>query len=116
VALLSRDDILSVHDLPEDTVKVPEWGGEVRLRMLNLADRLVYERWVQQQPPDSDLIIVELLRLTLVDAEGHLLFTTGEDLDPLLRKNPAVLLRLGNVASQLNRLTKQEVDATKGES
>ena len=37
---LSRDEILGAEDRPVDEVPVPEWGGDVRVMMLDGADSI----------------------------------------------------------------------------
>jgi len=38
--LLSVEDILSVDDLPEQVIDVPEWGGQVRVKAFSKAREL----------------------------------------------------------------------------
>lgn len=113
MGILSRETILGLGPRRE-TIKVPEWGGEVIIATLNLAERLEFERWQEAQPKDADTDVPGLLAFTLVDDQGKRLFHV-EDVQELRAKSAAVVLRLFKVAARLNSLD-SEVTAAQGES
>ena len=47
---LSREEILSVHDIVTEEVDVPEWGGIVRVRGMSGVQRDAFEASLIQQP------------------------------------------------------------------
>jgi hypothetical protein len=101
MSLLTREQILAAEDLPPQSVPMPEWGGDVLVREMTLADRLVYEAEIAKD--EGRHAIAALLALCVVDKAGAALFTAA-DIPALERKNPTALLRLLKVAQGLNGL------------
>jgi len=113
MGILGREVILGIGRQRE-IVKVPEWGGEVILQTLSLAERLEWEAWRETQPKDADNDLTGLLAFTLIDDQGKRLLSV-DDIPELSAKSAAVVLRLSKVAGRLNALD-AEVGAAKGES
>lgn len=120
MGFLSRDMILGADDLQRSVVPVPEWGGEVYVRMLTGGERELFEQWAmaerdggRAQTPRN--VRARLAALTLCDAEGRNLFTLA-DVEALAAKASAPLERVFDVAWRLNRLGGGEVEALLGES
>lgn len=102
---LKRDQILSIDDLPRETVPVPEWGDEVIVKTLTGIERAqMIDRFVlaSQSNPD-ELFNMHLIAACLVDESGVPLFDgSPEDIRILASRNGAVIERLFLVARRLN--------------
>jgi hypothetical protein len=109
MAVLTRDQILQAVDLGRELVSVPEWGGEVYVRVMTLGERL---RW--EDAPTGDASVL-LLAMTLCDDKGELLFTAA-DLEALRKKSIAATMRLLRVARRLNGLSKEDLEAVQKKS
>ena len=97
MATLSRNQILQVSDLPRESVAVPEWGGDVFLRVLTGAEMLSLSDLPKDQFGGA------LLTLALCDDGGSPLFNRDE-VSVLMAKNHAVLGRLVSEAIRINRM------------
>ena len=45
MAILTREEIMNLDDLPVEVVEVPEWGGEVKVRGMSAEERV---RWADK--------------------------------------------------------------------
>jgi hypothetical protein len=119
--LLGRDAILAAPDLATQDVEVPEWGGTVRLRMMNGQERDAFEASCMVSKADGTQefnmrnLRARLVAVTLVDAEGKRLFNEG-DVDALGRKSAKALGRVFEVASKLNGITDDDASKLAGEA
>ena len=104
--LLTKEAILAAKDLRCVDVDVPEWGGSVRLRPMNGADR---ERLQGYAKNDLNKFAVRLLSECVVSEDGQKVFT-HEDIDSLLSKNGAVIDRLALKCMELNGLAADSVE------
>lgn len=113
--MLTRDMILEADDLKTETVKVPEWGGEVRVRMMTAADRDVYEQRLFQSREGGTIknIRATLAAMCLVDDEGGRMFNE-DDIEILGRKSASALNRVFEAAQRLNRITDDDLEELQG--
>jgi hypothetical protein len=105
--MLTRDAILTVADLPRQTVEVPEWGGSVSIRAMNGVERGEFEAVAAGTKRDDPLGVARLrtvlVALTLCGPDGERLFTTSDaDLALLGAKSGAVLDRIALAAVELS--------------
>lgn len=112
--MLNRDQILAAGDLPVEVVSVPEWGGDVGVRMMTGAERDRFEQAMAAAKGRS----VENVRAGLVvvcccDASGARLFTDA-DVAALGGKSAAALSRVFDAALKLNRLSDGDVQELAG--
>jgi len=114
--MLSREQILKANDLKTETVAVPEWGGEVLVRMMTGTARDKFEEQMfgggrkKGKPEMSfDNIRARLVAAVVVDEAGNLLFEPA-DIVELGKKSAAALDRIFSVAQQLNGFTKKDID------
>jgi hypothetical protein len=133
--MLSRDDIANMCDFTTITVDVPEWGGSVLLRSMtvghhdDLQIRLLRFSGAEASPENGAATSLlyrhpELLRevksrllsYCLCDARGTLLLNDDAGRAILEQRNPVVIDRLYEAASQLNRLSSADVDEEKKDS
>ena len=105
---LTREQILAARhreDRKPVKVSVPEWGGDVYLRVMTVADQAALSEDVK--PLDMP---VQVLLHCLVDETGNRLF--GEDdADALAQEDFPLVLRLFSEAAKLNGLTSKELEA-----
>ena len=118
MALLSRDAILAVVDLPMELVSVPEWGGEVNVRGLDGKDRDAFEASLVMQNGEAvnlANIRARLAALCIVDEAGERLFSDA-DMAALGRKSGAALDRVFSVAQRLSGMSDAAVKELQGNS
>ena len=103
--LLNRNAILAAQDLPAETVSVPEWGGEVRVRVLTGTERDAMSAAMVGADRQLDLSTykLRLVAASLVDEQGQRLFADAE-IAMLGAKSSLALERVFVVADRLNAL------------
>jgi hypothetical protein len=114
VEYLTRDLILSVNDIQQEVVDVPEWGGKVLVRGMTGSQRDLFERTVVQTKGKNveanfENFRAKLLIWTVVDAEGTRLFRET-DVVALGKKSAAAMSRVAEVASRLSGLSTEDVE------
>lgn len=105
---LDRKSILSANDVRLEKVAVPEWGGDVYLRVISGTDRDRFEESYADQKMKS--FRIRFLLLTLCDESGERLFK-DEEADLLGKKSSVVINRLFEAGWKLNAFTQEAVDA-----
>lgn len=111
MALLTKKDIFKVNDLPQETVAVEEWGGEVIVRGLTAKGRDEFEQLMYDQLENrtTDSVRTQLIIRCCVDENGDLLF--GEnDVKRLQSKSGVAVNRVFKVAQRLSGLTAKDVE------
>lgn len=118
--LLTRDQILQAEDLPCEIVKVPEWGGEVKIKTLTGKERDKFEATtlfgdstgVDKKSTKHDLtnFRARLVAATAIDEDGKFLFPSSEDVVALGNKSASALDRCFEVAQRLSGLTNRDVE------
>jgi hypothetical protein len=120
MALLSKEQILAAQDLTTETVKVPEWGGEVLVKALSGRERDAYDASIYDQRKGKMHINRHNLRarfcaMAMVDEQGKRLFSDAE-VEALGAKSAGALERVYDAAAKLAGLTKEDEDELLGES
>ncbi len=106
--LLTKEQVHNANDLRHEIVDVPEWGGEVKIRAMPTSDRIEFEK--KQATCKTELeSIVNLLIYTIVDDDDKRIFNDG-DFDLLAEKSAIVLVRLFEIAINLNTLTNAKME------
>lgn len=105
---LDRKSILSANDVRLEKVAVPEWGGDVYLRVISGTDRDHFEESYADQKMKS--FRIRFLVLTLCDESGERIFKDDES-ELLGKKSSVVINRLFEAAWKLNAFTQEAVDA-----
>jgi hypothetical protein len=104
---LDRKSILAVDDVRKEKFAVPEWKGDVFLRVLTGTDRDRFEESYADQKMKA--FRIRFLLLALCDEDGERLF--GEDeADVLGKKSSVVINRLFEAGWKLNAFTQEAVD------
>lgn len=128
MAILSREAIRNVQDIPTETVPVPEWGGEVIVKGLSAAQRLEFAgrmaefKDMSQDNPDPATmrkllqVQAEIVCCTVVDEAGKYLFDMEQDAGWLQDKNSAAMERLFYTAVNLSGLGKQAAEVAEKNS
>ena len=105
---LDRKSILAADDFRIEKVAVPEWGGDVCLRVISGTDRDHFEESYADQKMKA--FRIRFLLLTLCDESGKRLFADEEG-ESLGKKSSVVINRLFEAAWKLNAFTQEAVDA-----
>lgn len=102
---LTREQILAARkDRKPQRLEVPEWGGEVYIRVLSARDQA--ELSEDTKPTE---IPVKVILHCLVDEEGARIFT-DDDMDALWAEDFPVIMRVFGAAAKLNGLSTAELD------
>jgi hypothetical protein len=111
MALLNRNQILEAQDIKTEIVEVPEWGGEVTVKLLTGTERDQFESSVIDDKGKfkKDNIRAKLVLKCVVDEQGNPLFQPA-DLEALGAKSAAALDRVFSVAQKLNRMGAQDLE------
>ena len=113
MAILTRDQILKADDLKQETVKVPEWGGEVIVSTMTGAERDAFEWEVYGSNPrehNIENIRAKMIAATLIDENGKHLFSTAKDVLAIGQKSARALDRIFSVARRLNGFGMKDIE------
>lgn len=112
---LTKEQILGIQDIKFEEVDIPEWGGKIRVKVMNGTERSIFDSTAfpkQDNGTDQASLRGLLVALTVVDAEGKKLFTPAEA--ALLNEKSAVALdAICEVAMQLNKLLPEALEKTR---
>lgn len=113
--LLSKQEIVDAQDLKHEIVNVAEWGGSVRVQVMNGTNRDLYEvgmltRTEGKSETNLHDMRARLCAMTIADENGTLLFTEAE-ISELGKKSSVALDRVYEVAARLNGLGKEAAAA-----
>jgi len=107
---LTAEQILAADDMGLKKVTVPEWGGDVFIRVMSVGERDNYERlWMGKRETGVENFRTEYLARVLCDEKGDLLFSR-EQVASLAKKSGAVMGRLFDEAMKHNRMTEEDVE------
>lgn len=104
---LTREQILAARnreDRKPVKLSVPEWGGDVYLRVLTVTDQIALTDGVEAQD-----MPVQVLLHCLVDEDGKRILQ-DEDAAELAQEDFPLVLRLFSEAAKLNGLTTKELE------
>lgn len=117
---LTRDAILAASDLRVEAVDVPEWGGQVFVRVFSGASRDRLDAFLAKSLDASgklrdptglrSLVVI----LAACDAAGEPLFS-GKDAEALERKSSLALVRVFDAAAKLNGLGDTAINEAKAD-
>ena len=104
---LDAKAIFAADDARLEKLHVPEWNGDVFLRVITGTDRDRFEEaWSEQK---LKAFRIRFLLLTLCDEDGERLFK-DEDAEGLGKKSSVVINRLFDAAWKLNAFTQEAID------
>ena len=112
--MLNKSEILACQDLRTELVSVPEWGGDVRVRLLTAAEREeITTIWVSYKDADDatkgTLTRDAMLLRCTVDDAGQRLFDDA-DLPALKQKSAVAIARVVDAALALNAMASGAVE------
>jgi hypothetical protein len=130
--LLTKSDILAAPDLASEEVEVPEWGGTVKVRALDVNSRQAYLEYGSQVIRNDDGVRFEvrpfapldaaIATLAIVDEDNNPIFSLAE-IEQLGGKNPEPIGRIADLARRLSGMggtstedAKASLDPTNGAS
>lgn len=115
MAFLTKDQILGAEDRKFETVNVPEWRGDVRIRSLSGKERSLLElaaRNTDQKGRRVDLL-ERVAAVSICDEAGSRVFAEGE-IAVLGERSAAALDRIAKAAFKLNALSEDEIKELEG--
>ena len=104
---LSKNAILAHDDKDIKRISVPEWGGEVCIRVLNGEERARFESIFTEKK--EDLFKVRFVACSLCDEDGSRLFKDDE-VEALAEKSSRVINRLFDACWEHSCLASASVD------
>jgi hypothetical protein len=114
--ILDRAKILALDDRKFESVKVPEWKGEVRIRSLTARERDQFEISMMDDPKRGKDVRLQLenmrakfVSLIVCDEDGKVLFTEA-DVEALGDKNGKALSRLFDAGQKLSGMTAEDLE------
>jgi len=98
-----RDEIIGAADIKYDTVHVPEWNKDIRVKSLSASDTERLERYQEKNKnrPEQDYLGY-LASLVIVDEDGARIFDKAGDAKTLGDKSMTALTAILSAAAALN--------------
>jgi hypothetical protein len=111
MATLTAEQILASNDAGlMGPITVPEWGGDVYIRVMSVGERDSYERlWIGKKDSGIENFRSEYLARCLCNEKGELLFTRTQVV-ALASRSGAVVGRLFDSALKHNNMTEADVE------
>lgn len=107
---LTKEQILAAEDMGLLKVAVPEWGGDVFIRVMTVGERDAYENeWQRKKETGCDDFRTKFLVRCIVDEKGNRLFDNG-DVSRLSQKSARVMNRLWLAAMEHNNLSDDSLE------
>lgn len=101
---LTREQILAARSHRKPIrLEVPEWGGEVFIRVLSVEQQMQWE-----DVPDKEMVM-RVLTAALVNEDGAPIFEP-DDWRELAKEDFPVIMRVFDEVAQVNGLTSKELD------
>lgn len=116
--ILNREQIAAAQDLKHEDVPVPEWGGDVRVRVMTGVEREAFGASLigPNGKPDMKNYKLGLVATCMVGEDGRPLFGLDE-VQFLGEKSAVALERVFDVAQRLNGVgdaAKAAIEAAEG--
>jgi hypothetical protein len=114
--MLTREQIIGAEDLGMVKLAVPEWGGDVFIKSLDGESREAMEAAIDKHRDEKGRLKSLTVYRAVVsvhvvcDAQGCRLFA-DDAIPALMRKSAKALERISSVASRLNSLGEDELEA-----
>lgn len=113
--ILSKDEILSLNDVPEEVVEIPEWGEGVGVlvRGMTAGERLRFVEETRTPEGKTDNRKATFMAILLGVKEPEF---TEVDIPALERKSPAALDRISKAWLKLSGIGDEEILKARGNS
>lgn len=118
MSLLSAEQILKSEDTEApQLVSVPEWGGEVFIRVMSGAERDRWELMAHKALKGNSPLGIRatLVAFCACDQNGKRIFADGQ-IAALANKSAVALDRVFHKAQRLNKLTDDDIKELEGNS
>jgi len=106
--LLSRDDILNANDAKLEEIHIPEWNGNVYIRVMRAGERDKFEAECLNTTGKTNFR-AKLAALCVCDKDGDRIFTDA-DIAALTNKSAAALDRIFRHAIHINQMTSDDIE------
>ena len=103
--LLNKDQIFAIDDIKTKIVDIPEWGGEIKLRVLSVGAQIKFDEYRED---DKKAIMYSIIN-SCVNEDVSYLFNE-EDIQHLEQKDPNVIMRLFNEIISLNKQKENDIE------
>ena len=108
---LTAEQILAADDMGLKKVTVPEWGGDVFIRVMSVGERDEYERmWIGQKDKGIDNFRTKYLARCLCHPENGERLFDEQGIEQLAKKSSAVVSKLFEKAMKHNNMTESDVE------
>jgi hypothetical protein len=112
--MITKEQIFQTEDLTSTKVNIPEWNGEIVLKVMTGADRDKYMRFISKGEGIPENMMERLVVLTAYDEEGKRLFDDA-DIPALSKKSSLVISRLFAESAKLNKISNESIDELKND-
>ena len=111
MATLTAEQILAANDACLlGPITVPEWGGDVYIRVMNVGERDSYERlWIGKKDSGIENFRSEYLARCLCNEKGELIFSRAQVV-AFASRSGSVVGRLFDAALKHNNMTEADVE------
>ncbi len=106
--LLDINQIQAVDDLPSTTIHIDEWGGDVKIRAMNVIDRIAFEKRNVDCKNELETMIC-LTIYSVVDENNNKIFD-DTSFDMLAKKSAKALMRIFETAIDLSTLSQKGME------
>ncbi len=108
--MLDRKAILEANDITSEKLSIPEWGGDVYIRVMTGQSRDAWEEALSNSDSLFDNVRSRMAVASVCDEEGNLLFTS-DDVVALGKKSGVALDKVFETARRINKLSAEDIDA-----
>jgi len=110
MAVLTKEQIQAADDRKPIKVSVPEWGGDVYVKIMSGRDRDAFESYRVLKPEGERMVDIRahMVILTAVDEDGRPLFTM-DDIGWITNKSAAALDKIYEVSSEANGISEADI-------
>lgn len=116
MALLNAQDIFGADDSKTETVKVPEWGGEILIKTLTAQERDAFEaesvttNKSGRKEQDLRNFRARYVSKIAINEDGSPLFKTRQEIAMLGSKSARALDRVFEAGTKLNLMTEEDIE------
>lgn len=105
---LNKEQIFACQDVVTESVSMPEWGGDVKIKTMSIGDQIEFER-LNKKSKDSSNIVCNTLLFCCIDDNGDRLFTEA-DLKVLEKKSFRAIEKLFRACLDLNAIRSDSLE------
>lgn len=99
---LTKSQIVNSQDLKTKMIDMPEWGGEVEIKVMSVGQQLELEKI-----ENKDDTLFHLVQKCCIDEKGELLF---DDVEQIKSKSTESVMRLYREILDLNKQKSTDVE------